>query len=120
MINPESTINKNAEHRIKKAEKKNELSLSYRKGELHSHTGYHLSDVKSPEDTDEHKNKFVKAENVTKDDYTEVIKDRGHRFWRCMKIAEKYFNELFNELGIKKENIINTFSVEELEKFIKK
>lgn len=70
--------------------------------------------------TDEHKNKFVKAENVTRDNYTEVVKDRGNRFWRCMKIAEKYFNELFNKLGIKKENIINTFSIDELEKFINK
>jgi histidinol phosphatase-like PHP family hydrolase len=42
------------------------------------------------------------------------------RFWRCVKLTEKYFNDIFSDLDIKKENIINTYSVEKLEKFFKK
>jgi len=37
-----------------------------------------------------------------------------------MKIVEKYFNQLFSELDIKQENIINTYSPEDLESFLKK
>jgi len=37
-----------------------------------------------------------------------------------MKIIEKYFNNVFEELGIKKENIINTLTVGQLEEFFRK
>jgi histidinol phosphatase-like PHP family hydrolase len=69
--------------------------------------------------SDEHKNVFINTE-VSKQKINYNFKERGIRFWRCMKELENYFNRVFTELGVKKENIINTYTQEELEKFLKK
>ena len=45
---------------------------------------------------------------------------RNIKYWRSLKIVEQYFNELFKELGIGPEHIINTYDVPELEKFLGK
>lgn len=69
--------------------------------------------------TDEHKSKFIKTD-ITKENTRAEFKKRDIRYWKCLKMVEKYFNVLFAELNIKKENIINTYSADKLEKFIKK
>mgnify|MGYP003964049331 CR=1 FL=1 len=69
--------------------------------------------------TDEHENKFIESK-TDKAGTTSTFKERGVRFWRCMSVVEKYFNTLFEELGIDTKNIINTYSKEDLEKFIQK
>ena len=69
--------------------------------------------------TDAHKIKFVESK-VTEEGITENFKERDFRFWRCLKILEKYFNDIFSELDITRGNIINTYSRDDLEKFISK
>lgn len=69
--------------------------------------------------TDEHKNPFIKTQTtIDKTDYQ--FNQRSIRFWRCMRELEKYFNDKFNELGVKKENIINTYSEKDLNNFLNK
>ncbi|PLX27662.1 hypothetical protein C0583_00275 [Candidatus Parcubacteria bacterium] len=80
---------------------------------------YFSQGLKIAINTDEHKNKFI--DSTTDKKGTEYsFKPRDLRFWRSMKIVEEYFNKIFSELGVKKENIINTFTKEELEEFFKK
>ena len=67
--------------------------------------------------TDEHGNPYVNSE-VTEEGVEGSFRDRDFRFWRCLKIAEGYFNNVFEDLCIGQENIINTYSVEELEFFL--
>lgn len=42
------------------------------------------------------------------------------RFWYGMKLAEKYLNDKFEKYDIKRENVINLYSLEKLENFLKK
>ncbi len=69
--------------------------------------------------SDEHKSKFIETK-IDKENIEVEFKERDFRFWRCLKIVENYFNRLFKDLGVKQENIINTFPVEKLEHFLKK
>lgn len=69
--------------------------------------------------TDDHEFPFIEATTDTAGT-TANFKPIDRRFWRAMKMLEKYFNEIFATSGIRKENIINTFSAEELERFLKK
>jgi histidinol phosphatase-like PHP family hydrolase len=80
---------------------------------------YFSQGLKIAINTDEHKNKFIKSKTDKNGTEFNFI-PRDMRYWRCMKIVEKYFNDAFKELGIKKENIINTFNVEELKDFFAK
>lgn len=69
--------------------------------------------------SDEHKNNFIRTK-VERDKISEEYLDRDFRYWRILKEVENYFNIIFKEASIKKENIINTYSFAELEKFRKK
>ncbi len=42
------------------------------------------------------------------------------RFWRVLKMVEKEFDQGFKQLGVTKEDIINTYSEEKLREFLKK
>ncbi len=66
--------------------------------------------------TDEHKNRFIDIPS----DGEITFKPREFRFWRALKIVEEYCNTLFKELGIDKENLLNTYSIDELQKFLRK
>jgi hypothetical protein len=80
---------------------------------------YFSKGLKIAINTDEHKNKFISS--VTDKSGTKFkFKSRDIRYWRAMKIVEKYFNNIFSELEVKRGNIINTYSKEELEEFFKK
>lgn len=57
---------------------------------------------------------------IDKHDKDTMRKQLNIRFWRSLKILEQYFNEKFLEYGIQKENIINLYPQEKLEKFLKK
>lgn len=75
--------------------------------------------------TDEHAVKFIgkKVERVPETGellVTSEFKPRDLRFWRCIKMVEKYFNDISQDANIKLENIVNTYSPEQLEQFIKK
>lgn len=61
---------------------------------------------------DEHANPMI--QNQTEDQL------RNLRYWRCMKMVESYFNEVFDDMGVTKESIINTYSLEELQAFLRK
>lgn len=69
--------------------------------------------------TDEHKNKFISS-NTDKNGTDFSFQPRDIRYWRAIKIVEQYFNNIFSALGVKKENIINTYTKEELEEFFQK
>lgn len=69
--------------------------------------------------TDEHKNRFIKTK-IDKDNIESNFNERGIRFWRCMKVLENYFNGVFSEMGVEKDDIINTFKQNKLENFLKK
>lgn len=73
---------------------------------------YFAQGLKIAIDTDEHESTFIGE----KGDF----KERNIRFWRCLKMLEKYFNQLFDDLGIRAENIINTYSLDDLAKFVRK
>lgn len=68
---------------------------------------------------DEHQNPFIKK-RYEGDEMRGEFRKKGMRYWRAMKIIEKYFNEIFKEAGISGENIINTFPKEKLERFLSK
>jgi len=69
--------------------------------------------------TDEHENKFI--DHATDKEGTQgEFKERDKRFWIAIKMLERYFNELFDQAGIKQKNIINTYTPEQLEKFLQK
>ena len=80
---------------------------------------YFAKGLKISINTDEHKNPFIDVDYKNGQAIGE-FKKRDMRFWRALKIVEKYFNKIFQELDIKKENIINTYSLEELQKFLEK
>ena len=80
---------------------------------------YFAKGLKISINTDEHKNPFIDVDYKNEQAVGE-FKKRDLRFWRALKIVEKYFNKIFQELEIKKENIINTYSPEELQKFLEK
>ena len=69
--------------------------------------------------TDEHKSKFIDTK-TTKDGVLSGFKERDKRFWIAMKIVERYFNQLFEQTNISQENILNTYSVEQVEEFFQK
>ena len=80
---------------------------------------YFSQGLKIAINTDEHKNNFINS-NTDKNGTDFNFKPRDLRYWRSIKIVEKYFNEIFEKLDIKKENIINTYAAEELEEFFRK
>ncbi|MCK4540086.1 hypothetical protein KAU09_02965 [Candidatus Parcubacteria bacterium] len=80
---------------------------------------YFAKGLKISINTDEHKNPFIDVD-YENGQAVGKFKKRNLRFWRALKIVEKYFNKIFQELEIKKENIINTYSQEELQKFLEK
>ena len=80
---------------------------------------YFSKGLKISINTDEHKNPFINVDYKNGQAVGE-FKKRDLRFWRALKIVEKYFNKIFQELEIKKENIINSYSQEELQKFLEK
>ncbi|MCK5416344.1 hypothetical protein KAI92_02865 [Candidatus Parcubacteria bacterium] len=80
---------------------------------------YFSQGLKIAINTDEHENKFINS-TTDKNGTDFSFKPRDLRYWRAIKIVEKYFNDIFSELGIEKKNIINTYSKEELEEFFKK
>lgn len=80
---------------------------------------YFSQGLKIAINTDEHKNKFINS--VTDKNGTDFsFEPRDIRYWRAIKMVEQYFNDVFTEMGIRKENIINTFTKKELEEFFKK
>ncbi len=69
--------------------------------------------------TDEHKSSFTERDKV-EEKYPKLNGASSMRFWRCLKIAEGYFNERFEQFGVKKEQIINTYTYEEMLDFLSK
>lgn len=68
--------------------------------------------------TDQHESPFIHKKNADFSEYDIDLLDV--RFLRCLKIAEAYFNSLFNDTGIEQRHIINTYSAEDLQKFLQK
>lgn len=68
--------------------------------------------------TDEHENPF--AQDIALGVDPTKARKRNFQFWRSMKIMEGYLNELFQDAGITKESIINTYPLEKLKRFLKK
>jgi histidinol phosphatase-like PHP family hydrolase len=83
-------------------------------------TPYFEKGLKIAINTDVHRSKFVENEETETGEIISRFKERDFRFWRALKIVEKYFNEILRELNIGKENIINTFSIADLELFLRK
>ena len=80
---------------------------------------YFKKGLKIAINTDEHKNPFIKTK-YKGDEIEGEFRKKSMGYWRALKAVEKYFNEVFKEAGITSDNIINTYSKEKLEKFIKK
>mgnify|MGYP001610976263 CR=1 FL=1 len=66
--------------------------------------------------TDEHKNRFIDipAEGEIQ------FRSREFRFWRALKIVEEYCNTVFHALGATKKNLLNTYSLDALQQFLRK
>jgi hypothetical protein len=79
---------------------------------------YFPAGLKISINTDEHKNPFIDLTKPEKE--PAVFIPRDFRFWRCLKVVEEYFNDLFSQAGIKKDNIINAFDKEKLLAFARK
>lgn len=69
--------------------------------------------------TDQHDSSFIESK-IRQGSKEYNFKVRDKRYWIALKILEKYFNELFSQLGIKAKNILNTFSDADLDSFLKK
>lgn len=61
--------------------------------------------------TDEHQDPYIL-------DHNDQVRDFS--YWKAIKLIEKYLNSFFEETGVKRDNIINTYPVERLEKFFSK
>jgi histidinol phosphatase-like PHP family hydrolase len=70
--------------------------------------------------TDEHNNPYARGGKKISGGDEYEFPDIDFRFWRCLKEVEIYFNEIFNDAGIKKENILNALTNNDLRKFIGK
>ena len=79
---------------------------------------YFSEGLKLAVNTDKHSSPFVEYD--IEDNSKTIINSPGHRYWVCMKILERYFNERFGKFGVKLENVINSYSTEKLESFLQK
>lgn len=41
------------------------------------------------------------------------------RFWKAVLLTQDLFNQWFKEMGVEPENVINTYSIDQLERFLK-
>lgn len=69
--------------------------------------------------TDEHANRFIEITGTPELPKVKT-KDRGYRFWRALKIVEQYCNDCFADLGVTRDNLVNSYSLDRLQAFLQK
>lgn len=79
---------------------------------------YFSQGLKLAVNTDKHSSPFVEYDVDKKSEA--IIRSPGHRYWVCMKILERYFNSRFERFGVRQNNVVNSYSKEDLENFLQK